>query len=148
VKAPSANQPRGSETIGRIIADKPERSPGDKAPLQKVKVQPTATRLQRELQLVSLDLSTDSENDGSISAVNGTVTFDNPLSSQESMSARSRKKLKNKPLGEMGTPLSRDFQESPNTTDAAFEDAGRESSATQKKSGGLFGCCGKQDAED
>lgn len=150
VKALSANQPRSSETIGRTIADKPE-APSDEPKTKVQKVKPATTRLQRELQLVSMDVSTDSELDGSVStSANGTVTFGNPLSIRESLrsSTSGRRKSGNKSISEMGTPLSQDFSSSSNHTDAAFEDAGRERSATQKKSGGLFGCCGKQNADD
>ena len=155
VKALCANRPKGSDTLGQPIADKPVSKRAQ------AKTVPGQTRqqqlIQRDLMLLQSEdvsqqsaalSSADSEqSDPGVSlSSTGTVTFGNPAAAR---SSRSGKKKSNRSLDSMSTPLSFDFHNdgqndgSMNAVDSAFEDAGKEGVA-RKKSGGFFGCCGRQ----
>lgn len=129
VKGLSANKPKSVESIGRIIADKP----GTKMLRRSVR--------QRSEDWLGHSIDHDSEQDdpGVVLSPTGTVRFENPLAERASNSGTRKSK---KDLNGMSSPLSVDFDDDDQTeASSAIKDS-------TQKSGGIFGCCRRQNSDD
>ena len=137
VKGLSANKPKSVESIGRIIADKP----GTKMLRRSVR-QRSEDWLGHSIDHEDwLGHSTDSEQDdpGVVLSPTGTVRFGNPLAERASNSGTRKSK---KDLNGMSSPLSVDFDDDDQTeASSAIKDS-------TQKSGGIFGCCRRQNSDD